>query len=153
MVTILHQRLVTYGRRLTSSLLVSGLTSAIGTGAALASFQEQIAITLLHRDQDFATVTCLTGIGNAGSNSCMYKSSSPLVGGTQLMFYTKSSSCSDHVGVINCQAGQSYVAGSDCILVYRTRAKTTRANHSCWRYASPKAPKDFDKVQQLEQYS
>ena len=38
-------------------------------------------------------------------------------------------------------------------LVYRTRASTTRANHSCWRYSSPKAPKDFDKVQQLEQYS
>ena len=133
MVTILHQRLVTYGRRLTSSLLVSGLTSAIGTGAALASFQEQIAITLLHRDQDFATVTCVTGISSAGANVSMYKSSSPLVGGTQFMFYvyTKSSSCSDHVGVINCQAGQSYVAGSDCILVYRTRAKTTRANHSC----------------------
>ena len=53
----IHQRLVTDGRRLKSSLLVSELTSATGTGAALASFQEQIAITLLHRDQDFATVT------------------------------------------------------------------------------------------------
>jgi hypothetical protein len=66
-----HQRLVADGRRLTSPLLVSELTSATGTGAALASFQEQIAITLLHRDQDFATVTCviisLTGISSGGA--------------------------------------------------------------------------------------
>ena len=125
-----HQRLVADGRRLTSPLLVSELTSATGTGAALASFQEQIAITLLHRDQDFATVTCLTGIGNAGSNSCMYKSSSPLVGGTQLMFYTKSSSCTDHVGVIDCQNSWTVIRGRKR-LVYRTRARTTRArgNH------------------------
>ena len=110
----IHQRLVTDGRRLTSPLLVSELTSATGTGAALASFQEQIAITLLHRDQDFATVTCVTGISSAGANVSMYKSSSPLVGGTQLMFYTISSSCADNVGIFNCQAGHSYVAGSDC---------------------------------------
>ena len=63
---------------------------ADGGGAILASFLEQVAITVLHRDPEFQAIRMICTITGAGSTVTMYDVESALVGGLQLMFVERS---------------------------------------------------------------
>jgi hypothetical protein len=114
---------------------VADFCSAEGGGAILASFLEQIAITMLHHHPDFASICCVSGLANAGSTTTMYDPKSDLTGGLQLVCVERSQCISVNAKRAWNQTGDGNVHGTN-VLVHAKREDPMRAAENPVRRAS-----------------